>query len=486
MNDRVLIIGAGLGGLTAAAVLAHRGYRVTVLEAQPTLGGKLQHVAVGGHKFDFGPSTITMPEVFLRVWELCGQSPDPALVFTRLHEHSHNVFADGTTIRLPGNTADIDDALHMCSASDRAGWKRLLTQCGQMHTIAKKHFFPRHFATWTQYASPALAVAMLRVRPHVSMHDWHRAHVRDPRLCAMLDRYATYVGSHPKWTPATLSMIFDVEHRGGVYWIQGGTYTLVSALAALARSQGAHIVTQARVTRIDHAHGRVRGVHTSDGTHHEADVVISNADDVLLDEWLGLPRAPQHPRSLSGIVTLAAVAKTWPSLGHHNLFYPHHPAQEFDDIFVHHRLPTDPTIYVCFSGATERSRASGGTNMYIMTNAPAFPPTSQDTHTDARAYHDRVISTLEHRYGLDGLRAHIVEKQTITPQDIAASTNADRGALYGQASHGMLRTFFRPRIKKHRVHGLYACGGTVHPGGGSPMVVMSGMLTAEAVSARTK
>lgn len=492
----VIVIGGGLGGLTAAALLAHYGMRVTLVEKNETLGGKLQDVTLGDHRFDFGPSTITMPWIFERVFALCASKVDPQLCFVRLPVHSRNHFHDGTVIQLTSTRDHMDEQLRSCSVADRQGFHRFLVACGDMHRLAEEHFFRRPFTHWDHYVSPALAYALLRVRPWQSMDAFHRQFFQDSRLLAMMNRYATYVGSHPAHTPATMSMIAHMEAVHGVYWIKGGNYTLVEALARLARAQGVRIVTACTVTGIRAEQGIVRGIETAQGERLEADVVVSNVDEMRTQQWIsachhgtptqknafGIKKSPTY--SLSGIVTLAAVAKTYPHLSHHNLFYPAQYDQEFVDIFERRRWPTDPTLYVCFSGATDPHRSPHGTNVYLMTNVPPLSD-EEISHPEAvrqraEAYHVQLFDRLE-AYGLAEIQSSIHAKQTYSPVDIMERTGAWRGALYGRTSHGMRQTFWRAGIKKRNLQGLYACGGTVHPGGGTPMVVLSGTMAAHAV-----
>ncbi|MCI3922529.1 phytoene desaturase family protein [Paenibacillus sp. TRM 82003] len=478
-----VVVGGGIGGLTAAALLARAGLDVTLLEKNATVGGKLQDVTLGSYRFDFGPSTITMPWLFERVFELCGVPVDPELRFRRLDVHTRNRFPDGSIVDLTADPERMDEALKDFSAEDRRGFRSFLEETGRIQRIAERHFFRNPFSHWRDYVSPSLAAAFAQVRPFQSMDAFHRTYFRDPRLLTMMNRYATYVGSEPLRTPATLSMIAYAELVGGVYYVNGGNYRLVEAFRRLAERLGVRIVVGATVDAIETANGAVRGVRlAANDAYYPADVVVSNVDVEATERLLHLPtrNAKKPERSVSGFLTLAGTRKAYPDLRHHNLFYPD-PAvygEEFLDLFEHRRWPADPAVYVCHSGFSEPERAAGGSNLYVLVNVPAGAST--DAAARNEAYRRFIVDRLERRYGFDGLASSIEEIVSYGPEDIERLTGAVNGALYGGASHGWRDTFFRPSVRARRPVGMYYAGGTTHPGGGTPMVALSGAFAATA------
>jgi len=486
-EKHVIVVGGGIGGLTSASLLAASGYRVTLLEKNEKLGGKLQPITLGDYQFDFGPSTITMPWVFKRIFEWCQEPMDTELSFVQLDINSRNHFSDGSILDLSANADHMEEQLRDFSTHDRHGFQKFLAETGNIQAIAEDQFFRRPFSHWNDFISPTLAAAMLRVHPFQSMDSFHRNYFRDPRLLMMMNRYATYVGSHPALTPATLSMIAYVELVKGVYYIPGGNYRLIEALERLAKRLGVQIVCNVEVNNIVQQNQTVTGVELVNGERIKADALISNVDVNLTKKWLRQsPAVKNSDLSISGFLTLAGAAQHYPHLQHHNLFFPANYDQEFTDLFKRRIWPVDPTIYVCFSGASEPNRAPKGSNLYILTNVPAL--SDQEFNESGivlertESYRKKILETLlEKKFGLGKLNQSLEFVRTFTPVDIMNNTGSTRGALYGKVSHGVKSTFLRPPVKDRTIRGLYYAGGTVHPGGGTPMVALSGAFAATAL-----
>ncbi|SEG05657.1 NAD(P)/FAD-dependent oxidoreductase [Paenibacillus sp. UNC499MF] len=494
-----VIIGGGIGGLVASIKLASLGYKITLLEKNASLGGKLQAHAYGPYSFDFGPSTMTMPWVFKRLYTECGEQQDPALQFIKLDVNSRNFFRDGSVIDLSADPHFMEEQLKSFSARSRQGFKNYLREVERIYQIAERQFFSRSFTKWSDYVSPALGISLLGVRPFTTMNKFHETFFDDPRLLAMMNRYATYVGSSPYRTPATLSMIAYLELLKGVYYVQGGNYKLIEALERLARKKGVDIRTSIPVGHISVRGGKVQGVETPGG-FVPASFVVSNNDyyatqlNLIPEEFRSIPGSiflGQTSTSLSssGFLMLLGVRKTFPRLHHHNLFFPDRYETEFTDLFEGEVWPRNPALYVCNSSYTEpqRARQGGGSNLYILANVPAAVPGRLGSHPSELAsvadlYRSRLTGLLERQWGLQGLSANTEVERVFHPGDIAEISGSMYGALYGRASHGLKPTFFRPSIADRRIEGLYYAGGTTHPGGGTPMVALSGMLAAEAVS----
>jgi phytoene desaturase len=485
-TNKVIVIGGGLGGLTTAALIASSGIQVTLIEKNSTLGGKLQDISLGNYRFDFGPSTITMPWIFERIFEKCGKPLDPSLSFVKLNINTRNHFSDGSIIDLSADPERMNEQLQYFSAKDRSGFQHFLQETGRIQQIAEEHFFRRPFSHWDHYLSPALAKAFLSVRPFESMDSFHRQFFQDSRLVTMMNRYATYVGSDPLLTPATLSMIAYVELIRGVYYIPGGNYRLVEAFHRLAVDMGVEIITNSKVAKILTSNRRVTGVELDSGDRLDADAVVSNVDVIATSTMLGRELRQQDRKlSISGFLTLAGVNRRYPQLEHHNLFFPENYKMEFTDLFERRIWPNDPTVYVCFSGKSESERAAHGSNLYVLTNVPPLDDAdlSEPHRLTERSemYREKILGKLlEQKFGLSGLRDALETAESFTPLDIMKNTGSVRGALYGNVSHGMRATFFRHSVKDRALRGMYYTGGTVHPGGGTPMVVMSGTFAAYA------
>jgi phytoene desaturase len=308
-----------------------------------------------------------------------------------------------------------------------------------------------------------------------------RSYVRSPHLRQLFGRFATYVGASPFQAPATLNVIAHVELAGGVWYPQGGVYAIAAALEKLARELGVEIHPGCAAQQIAVANGRAQGVTLADGQGVPAAAVIANVDvytaaQTLLPPDLNWPAARPEP-SCSGFILLLGVNKNHPALAHHNIFFSGHYRREFDDIFGRGLPPDEPTIYAAITSKTNADHAPAGhENWFVLVNAPALGA-NFDWEAGAAAYRDRVLARLAH-FGFD-LRPHIEVEQIITPAHLARHTGAWRGALYGASSNSRWAAFKRPHNRDPHLRGLYYAGGTTHPGGGVPMVMLSGKVAAE-------
>jgi phytoene desaturase len=305
--------------------------------------------------------------------------------------------------------------------------------------------------------------------------------VRSSHLRQLLGRFATYVGASPYQAPATLNVIAHVELNGGVFYPRGGVYRLAEAFERLAGELGVTIQTGCPVSEIDIVGGRARGVRLANGEHIAARAVISNVD-VSTTYGRLLPgidaRAPREP-SCSGFVLLLGIKKEHPELAHHNIFFSSDYPAEFEAIFGQGRPAEDPTIYVAITSKKDAWHAPpGNENWFVLVNAPAINKTV-DWREEASLYRDLILDKLARR-GYE-LRDVIQSEQIVTPRDLSSSSGAWRGALYGASSNDRLAAFRRPHNRSKEIPGLYFVGGTTHPGGGVPMVTLSGKVTAELV-----
>ncbi|WP_277468177.1 MULTISPECIES: phytoene desaturase family protein [unclassified Paenibacillus] len=488
LNKQAVIIGAGFGSLSCAVTLAAKGWKVTVLERQDQPGGKLQRVTEQGYTFDRGPSTITMPHVFRSLYELAGAQMEDYVGLYELEPRTRNVFADGHTVDLSRDTAYMREQIAAYSPNDAGRYDEFMAEAELLYRLSEKQFLNRLLLSWKDKLSPALVRDLLRVRPFLTLQSLLERYFRHPNTLAMLGRYATYVGSSPYQSPAIFAMLGHVEAKLGVYGVKGGTYKLVEGLVALARGLGVEIVTGTEVTGIAVAGGKAEGVETSRGFYPARTVIAGG--DVLSASRMLLPEASRrtmsertierYEPSLSGLVTLAGVRRKYEQLLHHTVFFPEQYEPEFTDIFDKRRPPQNPAVYVCYSGYSEPGMAPvDGSNLFILANAP-YLNSGCDWARETEIYGRRITDMLKGS-GIAGLeQAEVLQRYT--PQNLAADTLAHRGAIYGISSNSVRQTFFRPANRSREVQGLWYVGGTTHPGGGTPVVSLSGRLVGEHIA----
>lgn len=495
---QVVVIGAGVGGLAAAARLAAAGHEVTVCEQNPAVGGKLGWYERDGYGFDTGPSLLTMPHVFEDLFAATGGPPgQDELELRRLDPIAAYRFADGTVLAAHADEeaflAELDARLGAPAGAD---WRRLAARAARVFDAAERPFL----------ASPVRAAGLGRlawaapgdipaVAPWRSLRGLGQSMVRDPRLRLMLDRYATYSGSDPRRAPAALVSVLHAERRFGGWYVPGGLRRLGAAIDARARRCGARVLTGTRVRAVTCTPGgRVDGVRLADGIRLPADVVVANVDAAALYGGMlpsGLGRAGRRQvrranRSMSGFVLLLALTRRPPGstrpLAHHTVTFPADYDAEFDAVFTG-RLPTDPAIYL-HTPDDPACAPPDGEAWFVLVNAAPHLPSAGEAGLDwdrpglADGYARHVLDLLAAR-GFD-VRDRLRWYETITPADLERRTGAPGGAIYGTASHGARSAFLRPP-NATAVRGLFHVGGSAHPGGGLPLVVLSAAIVADLV-----
>jgi phytoene desaturase len=469
---RTVVVGAGVAGLACAIRLAEAGHQVTVFEQADRVGGKLGSLTRQGFRFDTGPSLLTLPEVFAGT---DGLIPGLADHLVRLDPVVRHVFPDGVVLDSTSDSAAM--AEHVRSAlGERAArdWQRIWARAGRIWEASWRHVLrnPR--------PAPLLQAWRLRdlaaIRPGTTLRGATRG--LDPRLRMLFDRYATYTGSDPRHAPAALLAIPYAELTHGGWYVRGGLSRLADLLHARAAALGATVHTGVRVSAIVPGPGRVRGVRLADGTRVEADAVVAAADALsVYGDLLPTPRRarPLDARGLAGFVLLLAVRGTTPGLAHHTVWFPPDYDAEFDAAFAG-RAVEDPAVYV--SVADDASvRPDGHEAWFVLVNAPPHGPLDWRAPGLADAYADRVLAVLADR-GLD-VRDRIIFREVLTPADLAQRTGTPGGAIYGTPSHGV-RGLLRPP-NRGPIAGLYLAGGSVHPGGGLPLVALSAEIVARRI-----
>lgn len=484
MANPTLIIGGGIGGLSTAIRLAAAGQPVILFEQQPTVGGKMAEVRAAGYRWDIGPSVITMRHVLEELFAIAGRKLDDYLTLLPLEPLTRYFYPDGTILDASRDLSKMAQQLANLDERDVEGYLAYLAYAARLHRITGPAFIYDEPPSWHSLlkASPT---DLLQVDAWRNMDAAICAFVRSVHLRQLLGRFATYVGGSPYQAPATLNVIAHVELTGGVWYPQGGIYAIAQALATVASELGVEIRTAQPVSQILVERGRVQGLKLADGSTQPAETVIANVDvtttyQTLLPPDVATPkRLRQRTRfepSCSGFIMLWGLNKTHPELAHHNIFFSGDYAQEFIDIFRRNIPPAEPTIYAAITAKTDPDHAPDGhENWFVLVNAPALEP-SFDWQTEAKPYRDVVLKRLK-RFGLD-LAPHIQTEQLMTPLDLAQQTGAWRGALYGASSNSRWTAFRRPHNRCPHLRGLYFVGGTTHPGGGVPMVMLSGKVVA--------
>jgi phytoene desaturase len=465
-----VVIGGGVGGLAAAIRLRAAGHPVALFERNDTFGGKLAVRERDGFAFDVGPSLVTLPRLFDDLFRLAGTTLADEVDLVRLDPQFRYSWRDGTVRVMPD------------AGWDDPQYRRFVDRGARVWRVSERTFLAGPMSSpWSLARRLRSPRDLTSIDPFRTIDRRARATFDDPHLVQWAGRYATYSGSSPFEAPATLACIPAIEHHHGCWYPMGGLGALRDALVRVAERSGVELHRDSDVARViidrRRPHG-MRGIELTDGHTFLAPIVVANADaehlyrDLMPDDGR-LTSLQRTPRSTSGFVVLAGVRGRTPDLAHHNVWFSDDSRREFGQL-ARGQLADDPTIYACVSSVTDPTQApDGDENWFLLVNTPS------DVRVDADEYRDLVLRRLA-EHGVD-LRDRLAFTETITPDDLAARYRSPGGAIYGTSSNGARAAFARPNNRGPR-RGLYLVGGSSHPGGGLPLVTLSGRIVADLVA----
>ena len=501
-NQHVVVVGAGIGGLVCAMLLAHGGVRVTLVESAAAPGGKMRQIMVGGLPIDSGPTVFTMRWVFEQIFALVGSRLSDCVALEpldilarhawRTSEHRLDLFTD---------VARSKDAIARFSSPAEA--QRFEVFCQKAKDIYKhlegpyiRSSRPTLLGMGADLGPGGLA-ALAGLGPFATLWQSLGNYFHDPRLRQLFGRYATYCGASPWAAPATLMLIAHVE-LDGVWSVRGGMHALAKAVAAQAETHGATLRYATPCQRVLVKDGKACGVELAGGEQVLADAVVFNGDASALAQGLlgdgskkAAPLTPFDKRSLSAITWSVNSRVIDFPLVRHNVFFDDDYKREFHEIFTQHRLPSRGTVYVCAQDRADTQVGPGATKiehnerLFCLVNAPAVGDMAGShsiTDPEIESCQEQTSKLLgQCGLALD-LSAETAQVIRTTPNEFNQLFPGTGGALYGRASHGWIAPFQRPGSAS-KLPGLYLAGGSVHPGPGVPMAALSGQLAAVTVMA---
>ena len=486
--NKAIVIGAGIGGMATAIRLAHKGYCVEVFEANDYVGGKLSTFSLGDYRFDAGPSLFTMPQFVDELFALCGENPKDFFEYKRKKITCKYFWEDGVQLTAFGDTQRFLDEVEEKLQVPKSTLKRYLNKAKKKFDRTRPLFLERSLHQWKTYLRKETLIGIANYfsfeidRP---LDNVNQAQLKEPHLVQFYNRFATYNGSNPYQTPGMMTLVQHLEQHYGTYIPKKGMGDISQSLYELAQRQGVVFHLGKRIEKICIENKKAIGV-VVNGKQHPANIVISNMDVVpTYRKLLADERQPEkilsQERSSSAVIFYWGIGKSFSELDLHNIFFSEDYKAEFDAIFNKKSLYNDPTVYVNITSKDVPADApKGKENWFVMVNAPHNA--SQDWEALAQQLRQWVIEKLNRILKTD-IAPLIEEEWIMTPPIIEARTQSYLGALYGASSNDKMAAFLRHPNFSRAITNLYFCGGSVHPGGGIPLCLLSAKIAADLIPA---
>ncbi|MGI8316439.1 phytoene desaturase family protein [Halobacillus mangrovi] len=485
-----IVVGAGLGGMSAAIRLTADGYNVKLIEKNSNLGGKLNRREGEGFTFDTGPSILTMPWVLEQLFESVHRRLEDYITVERVEPQWRTFFEDGTQLDV---TSDLPTMLEeMAKVTERPNRKLtdFLSYSQDMYALCMKSFYKYSIEDLKDLKSHHKLKELLQMDPMSTVAKSTHKHFDNKYLEQLFNFFVMYVGSNPYSSPAILNQLVYVQLGLGIHYVKGGMYQIAEAMGRLMDELRVEVQLNTPVKQFVVEGDSVIGVETEDGTVHEADVVVSNLEAIPAYRRLApnTSKVKKETKNLekkfdptvSGLVLLLGTDKKFENLKHHNFFFSEDPEKEFKQIFDQGKPADDPTIYIGISARSDETQAPAGKdNLFVLTHVPPLSNKKRKP-IDWDQYRETVLNKLE-RMGMTGLRDSIEFEYRFTPEDLESLYGPNGGSIYGIAADKKTNGGFKVPSKSQVYNGLYFVGGSTHPGGGVPMVTLSGQLTADLI-----
>jgi len=485
-NKSVIVIGSGVGGLASAVRLARRGFSVTVYEANSSFGGKATKIEKDGFFWGFGPSLFTFPKLLDELFVLCNRDPSAYYRYHSIDPICNYFFSDGTRLSAFADRHKFADEIEQKTGEPSANVVRHLDKIKKVYDLTKDIFLfnsVHKIKTYLTLKSLKALFNLSSIGIDINMNKANSIDFKDPRVVQLFNRYATYNGSDPYVAPSTLNVIAHPEYNEGGYFLDGGMPDLSQSLYNLAMELGVKFQFNALVEKIEIENNKAKGV-VVNRVFHPAGVVVSNMDVVhtylkLMPSQKPPQKIIEQPKSTSALIFYWGIKKEFAALDLHNIFFSGNYPAEFDFLTNKRLIYNDPTVYVFISKKYQPKHApTGCENWFTLINVP--PDTGQNWDDLIAASRKNIIAKLNRHLGVD-IEPLIISETINSPKTIEAKTLSHLGALYGSASNDKYSAFLRHPNFSRKIKNLYFSGGSVHPGGGVPLCLLSAKIIDELI-----
>lgn len=486
---KIIVIGAGVAGLSAAVRLQKLGYEVTLYEKDRQVGGKMNQIKTAGFTFDLGPTIVMMPEIYREVFEFCGKDPDDYIPMKKVDPMLKLYFNKEKPIEFSNDLIELTKTLENISPEDTQGYFAFLADIYQRYTIAKEAFITKSFRGFWDFYNPKSLWAGIRLRTFSDAYTSISKFVKDDRLRKSLAFQTLYIGVSPYQGPSLYTIIPMIELFYGVYFIEGGMYTLATSLARLFEELGGKIVYETSVDEILIDNKIAKGIRIGK-EQVMADAIVCGADfpyamkELIPDERkrgkYTNKKIAKFEYSCSCFLMYLGLDKKYPEEHLHSIYFAEDFKQNVDDLFERGKLPDDPSFYLYRPSLMDDSLApEGQEGLYVLVPVPELSKYEKWTEQTMQAYRQKIIRLLKEKTIFKDIDEHIVSETLITPKDFSERFNAYNGATFGLKPTLKQSNYYRPHNKFSAAENLYFCGSSTHPGAGVPIVMQSAKLAVE-------
>ncbi|MDB4924945.1 1-hydroxycarotenoid 3,4-desaturase CrtD [Mucilaginibacter sp.] len=487
-SKKAVVIGAGIAGIAAAIRLAVKGYAVEVFEANATPGGKLAEIEKDGFRFDAGPSLLTMPQYIDELFELAGKDPQAYFQYQKLDINCKYFYEDGTKLTAYADKAQFEKEVTAVVGEPAEAIEKQIANSAKIYELTAPVFLQRAFSGLKSLFNKEGFKALFNLGKLDTSRTMHQANqnlFKDERMVQFYDRYATYNGSNPYQAPATLNVIPHLEQHYGAYFPKEGMYGITTSLVNLAKILGVKFYNNSPVEEIVLKSKKAVGIKVK-GEIINADVVVANMDIWFTYNKLLSAYPKLHPekilkqeRSSSALIFYWGINKKFAKLDLHNIFFSADYKAEFDHIWKEKSIYNDPTVYLNITSKLKPKDAPPGCeNWFVMINVPAN--TGQDWDSLINSARQNVLAKLSSRLN-ENISKLIISESVLDPRGIESKTSSYQGSIYGTSSNSKYAAFMRHANRSSKIKNLYFCGGSVHPGGGIPLCLLSAKIVANSL-----
>lgn len=490
MENRIIVIGSGVAGLSSASFLAQKGYRVTLLEKNETIGGRARKFESDGFIFDMGPSWYWMPDVFERFYQQFGYTTADFYDLKRLDPSYRVYWQDNTFNDIP---ADLDEFYDWFESLEPGSSKKLdkfLKEASYKYDVGINDLVHKPSLKVSEFADFRIVKGTFKMHLFSSFSKYIRKYFSHPKIIELLEFPVLFLGAMPKDTPALYSLMNYADIKLGTWYPMGGMHKIIEAFEKIAVEQGVEILTGQEVTGFTLKDNKITSVEINGKPSIEAEMVVSGADYEHTDQKLAKGKSNytesywnSRLMAPSSLLFYLGIDKEVNDLRHHNLFFDKDFQQHAKEIYKDPKWPNDPLFYACCPSKTDPSVApKGKENLFLLI---PLAPDLQDNEELREKYYDMIMDRLEEKTG-QSIRDHVIYKRSYCLKDFKKDYNAFKGNAYGLANTLRQTAFLKPKIKNKKINNLFYTGQLTTPGPGVPPSIISGEVVAQEVDKTLK